>query len=132
MISAWGLHQTQSKSLSRGDRGRRISQVAFYWLIAQRPSCYLNPQTTGSWVPFEHSGCKSSTLLKAKAKCLQPFCFCFLFVVVVVVWGGGSFSFFRIMDLKTKCKQMSCLQTQTAVIADAGKKTCQPQFYVFT
>lgn len=46
MISAWGPHQTQSENLSRGDRGRKISQVAFHWLIAQRPSCYLNPQNS--------------------------------------------------------------------------------------
>lgn len=68
MISAWGPHQTQSESLSRGDRGRPISQVAFYWLIAQRPSCYLNPQTTGFWggevgsEPCEHSGCANVPL----------------------------------------------------------------------
>lgn len=54
MISAAGAHQTRSeregkKKLSWGDRRRPISQVAFYWLIAQRPSCYLNPQTT--WRP---------------------------------------------------------------------------------
>lgn len=46
MISARGPHQTQSENLSWGDRGGKISQVAFHWLIAQRPSCYLNPQNS--------------------------------------------------------------------------------------
>ena len=44
VISAWGPHQTQYETLSRGDRRRPISQVAFYWLIAQWQGCYLNPQ----------------------------------------------------------------------------------------
>lgn len=46
MISALGPHQIPSESFSWGDRGRPISQAAFYWLVVQRPSCYPNHQTT--------------------------------------------------------------------------------------
>lgn len=47
MIGAWGPHQTQSAAFS-GDGGRPITHLAFYWLIAQRLSRYLHPQTNGS------------------------------------------------------------------------------------
>lgn len=69
MIGVWGTHQTQPKKKKNFfTQENKANQFQFYWLIAQRLICYLNPGTTWTQykVAFQRFGRVNLTLKKSQ------------------------------------------------------------------